>query len=282
MADVKAGLRDADPDVRSAAVRALAEFQEDKALAAGGMDLLRDPVERVRIAAASALARVGGASVVKKLADVIADANEMDEVKSSLFAGLGRADDRASLDLLVNELGARDEWAGELGAALSMRSSRKDLERILELFKDATGEAKSRIADSVRGMGKRGEDALVQLLTEDIVSLKPYIVEALESLGYVEARIRELKHRDPEVRRESAAALSLVGSRAAYRGIVLAARDPDQEVRVSVTKALERLAGPDGEAILSELENYPYVRLRGTCSGPWNGCGRRRCEEGEY
>ncbi len=262
MGDVKKSLGDADPEVRSAAVRALAAFQEDKALASGGMDLLRDPVERVRVASVAALAEAGGSVVIKRLSEVLDDANEMDEVKASLIRGLGRASNQASLELLLEELGTRDAWANELGAALSSRSSTKDLTRILERFKDATGELKTRMAQSIRAMGKRGEEALVQLLREDIASLKPFIVEALESLGYVEARIRELKHRDPVKRREAAAALSLVGSRAAYRGIVLAARDPDTEVRVAVTRALERLAGPEGQEMLSDLEGDPDARVR--------------------
>ncbi len=262
MADVKASLADADPDVRAAAVRALAAFDEDKALDSGGIGLLRDPVERVRVAAAAAIAEAGGAGAVKKLAAVLADPNEVDEVKLSLVRGLGRAADAASLELIIDALGADDERSGALVEALSRRRSRKDLGRILERFKDATGELKTRIAEGVRQMGKPGEEALVGLLAEDIVSLKPFVVEALESLGYVERRIRELKHRDPAVRREAAAALSLVGSRAAYRGIVLAARDPDGEVRVAVTRALERLAGPDGEALLAELQDDPDARVR--------------------
>lgn len=262
MGDVKSSLGDADPEVRAAAVRALAAFQEDKVLAAGGMDLMRDPVERVRIAAVAALAEAGGPAVVKKLSAVLDDANEMDEVKVSLIRGLGRASNQASLDLLIDELGTREEWTEVLGTALSSRCSTKDLTRILERFKDATGELKSRMAQSTRSMGKKGEEALLQLLREEIASLKPFIVEALESLGYVEARIRELKHRDPTVRREAAATLSLVGSRAAYRGIVLAARDPDTAVRVAVAHALERLAGPEGQEILASLENDPDAKVR--------------------
>ncbi len=262
MTDIKAALRDADPDVRVSAVKALTAFQEEKALASGGLDLLRDPVERVRVAAAAALAETSGSAVTGKLAELLSDPNEVDEVKASLVRGLGKATSPASLDLLIDELGTMEGWTAALESALSQRNSRKDLAHILERFKDATGELKPRIAEGVRGMGSNGEDALVELLGEDIVSLKPYIIETLESLGYVEARIRELKHRDPAVRRLSAAALSLVGSKAAYRGIVLAARDPDPEVRVAVARALERLAGPQGEAMLAELTDDPDSKVR--------------------
>ncbi|HAE22912.1 MAG TPA: hypothetical protein DCG47_11385 [Spirochaetaceae bacterium] len=266
LSDIKTALKDADPDVRVAAARALASFQETKALATGGMDLLRDPVERVRIAAAAALAEAGGASVVEGLKNVLNDANEVDEVKASVITGLGQAGDAASLELLCDrlEMAAPNDnaVARPLIKALAHRRTKKDLARLIERLKDATGELKARIAEALQLMGSAGENSLVELLNEDIASLKPYLVEALESLGYVEARIRELKHRDPAIREDAAQALDRVGSRAAFRGIVLAARDPDQAVRIAVTKALERLAGPEGESILAELEKDPDARVR--------------------
>lgn len=262
LSDVKAALRGADPDVRVASARALAGFHEGKALASGGLDLLRDPVERVRVAAAAALASEGGAAVIGGLKAVLDDQNEVEEVKRSLIAGLGRAGDPGSLDLLIDTLGTREDLQEELLAAIAGRTTKRDLERAVERFKDATGALKERLAEAFRRMGPAGERTMADLLGEDIASLKPYIVETLEARGYVEARIRELKHRDPSVRREAAAALAAVGSVSAYRGIVLAARDPDPEVRVAVTKALEKLAGPEGAALLAELESDPNPRVR--------------------
>lgn len=262
MADIKAALRDADPDVRVAAARALAAFHEGKALVLGGLDLLRDPVERVRLAAATALASEGGAAVMAGLKAVLDDENEVYEVKSSLVEGLGRAVDPGSLDLLIDALGSHDDLQDELLAAIACRTSKRDLERAIERFKDATGALKGGLSEAFRRMGLPGEQAMAALLEADISSLKPYIVETLEALGYVEARIQELKHRDPKIRREAASALSNVGSVSAFRGIVLAARDPDPEVRVAVTRALERLAGPEGASLLAELESDPNPRVR--------------------
>jgi HEAT repeat protein len=262
LADVKAALRDADPDVRVAAARALAGFHEGKALATGGLDLLRDPVERVRFAASAALAMEGGAAVLQGLRSVLDDPNEVDEVKHSLIEGLGRAADVGSLDLLADILGEKEVHREEIFAALEARISKRDLERLVERFKDATGDLKTLLAEAFRRMGETGERTMAALLEEDIASLKPYIVQVLESRGYVEARILELKHRDPKVRRDAASALSDVGSLQAFRGIVLAARDPDPEVRVAVTRALERLAGPEGASLLAELEADPNPRVR--------------------
>ena len=42
----------------------------------------------------------------------------------------------------------------------------------------------------------------------------------------------------------------------------MAARDPDNEVRVQVTKALERLATKEGSQILNALEEDPDRRIR--------------------
>lgn len=262
LADVKAALRDADPDVRVAAARALAGFHEGKALASGGLDLLRDPVERVRVAASAALASEGGQAVLEGLRSVLNDPNEVEEVKRSLIAGLSRASDAGSLDLLMDSLGDGEEVQEELLSALALRSSKRDMERLVERFKDATGVLKARLSEVFGRMGLPGETALDALLEEDIASLKPFIVEILESRGYVETRIQELKHRDPKVRREAAAALSRVGSVPAFRGIVLAARDPDPEVRIAVTRALEHLAGPKGAKLLAELEADPSPRVR--------------------
>ncbi|WP_455382860.1 HEAT repeat domain-containing protein, partial [Salinispira pacifica] len=54
----------------------------------------------------------------------------------------------------------------------------------------------------------------------------------------------------------------LVGTSAAFRGIVQAARDPDPEVRVKVVKALERLETDDGADILTALRADPERRVR--------------------
>lgn len=265
-ADIKAALKDADPDVRVAAARTLAAMHEAKALSSGAMDLLRDPVKRVRVASAAALAELGGAAVIAGLKQALADPNEEDEVKDSVILGLAKASDGPSLELLCDELAALDAddegRARFIVAALASRRAKKDLERIIERFKDATGSLKGRISKAMRAMGPEGEQALVDILREDVASLRPYAVEALESTGYVEARVRELKHRDPAKRMAAAQALDLVGSVAAFRGIVLAARDPHPEVRVAVTKALERLAGPEGKELLAELERDPDAKVR--------------------
>jgi HEAT repeat protein len=132
----------------------------------------------------------------------------------------------------------------------------------VERFKDAEPSLRDSITESFRIMGEYGEDAIRNLLDEDIASLRPFLADILEATGYIESRIRMLSHRDPRLRRSAASFLAKVGSKAAFRGIVLAARDPDGDVRVEVTKALERLATNEGKDILAALEQDPDRRIR--------------------
>ena len=111
-------------------------------------------------------------------------------------------------------------------------------------------------------MKEAGENSMVELLKEDIPSLRPFIVEILDTTGHVEERIRKLSHRDPMIRRDTAEFLSLVATKPAFRGMVLAARDPDEEVRVRVIKALEKLETEEGNEILQALENDPERKVR--------------------
>ncbi len=88
------------------------------------------------------------------------------------------------------------------------------------------------------------------------------MADILTRTGFVEILIRKLGHRKPQVRRESARLLADIATDVAYRGIVLAARDPDKDVRINVTKALESLATKEGEKILKSLEADPDRKVR--------------------
>lgn len=100
------------------------------------------------------------------------------------------------------------------------------------------------------------------MLEENISSVKPYLVEALEASGYVEDLIRSLKNRDPKIRRSAAVGLARVGTLSAFRALVLAARDPDENVRVEVVKALEKLDSKEGKELLDQLSRDPEKKIR--------------------
>ena len=262
VAPIRKALKDADPEVRIAAVWALHDYQEQRALNST-VEMLRDPVERVRVQVARALGSHGTETVLDRLKELLFDENEVSTVKKAAIAGLSFSETRGSVDVLVEKL--RDmtgELKDEVIRALAEKHDARSLTRMIEVFKDAEPKIREAMSEAFKRMRSRGEESLVSLLDEDIPSLLPLIYNILEETGWVESIIRRLAKRDPKERREAAALLARIGTRAAFRGIVLAARDPDEDVRVEVTKALEYLNTPEGAEILSDLENDPDKRVR--------------------
>lgn len=259
--EIKKALGDADPEVRIAATWSLVEYDETRSVTQAA-EMLRDPIERVRLNVARAVGESGGKAALDKLKETLLDENEVSSVKLAAVEGLAAAQSDRATDILVDKLEADDELQGEIKEGLSKSSKGATIKRLIERFKDGSPALRDAISDVFKLMGERSEEAIREVLEEDIPSLRPFLNEILESTGYVESRIRMLNHRDPKIRRDAADFLSTVGSAAAFRGIVLAARDPDEEVRVKVTKALERLATEDGEEILHALEEDPERRVR--------------------
>jgi HEAT repeat protein len=111
-------------------------------------------------------------------------------------------------------------------------------------------------------MGKKAEPSILEILKDEVASMKPYFVKILEETGYVDETKRQLTNRNVEVRREAAKMLSLLETLPAFRGLVLAAKDPDQEVRVCVVKALEKLKSSQSIEILEKLKEDPDSRIR--------------------
>jgi HEAT repeat protein len=263
--EIREALGDADPDVRIAALASLAELNEAKVISTNAVALLRDPLERVRDSAAEALGRVGSEDSLALLGKLLSDPDEVEPVKRAAMAGLGASGLVASVDILVDAADALESQASlaaALTAALARKTERKSLVHLVERFKDASPSVRHRLAAAFGAMGDTGEAALLELVGEDIASLKPVACEALDASGFVDARIKALNARDPALRKSAAKDLATVATPKAFRGIVQAARDPDPEVRVLVTKALEFLNSPQGEPILRELEKDPDRRVR--------------------
>ncbi len=257
---IREALGDSDPDVRIAGIWALAEFGDTRSLNQAA-DMLRDPVERVRTEAARALGTYGTDAKLKTFSEILADEHEVEPVKLAAIQGLGASKSKTAIDVLVDAVDA-EGLTRPVISALARKTTKQELSRLIEQMKDAGPKRRETLSEVFIRMGEEGEETMRELLKEDIASLRSYLNEILESTGYVEHVIRRLNHRDPAVRRQAARTLSLIGTKAAFRGIVLAARDPDEEVRVNVTKALESLNTETGKEILDDLQNDPEKRVR--------------------
>jgi HEAT repeat protein len=259
---IREAVGDADPEVRRAAVWALLEYGDQRSIKES-LDLLRDPVERVRMEAARALGAKGKPSVLDSLHEILKDPNEVESVKRAAIAGLAESGEEKSIDILVEQLRERgEELQEETLDALAQKGTKAFTKSLIGHLKDAGPELRERITEAFGRMGEKAEAPLIELLREDIASLKPHIANVLDDTGYIEHTVRKLNHRDPQVRREAAEILSHIGTISAFRGIVLASRDPDEDVRVMVTRALEQLNTESGNEILEQLKNDPDKRIR--------------------
>jgi len=261
MKEIRASLKDVDPDVRVAAIKALLGFGEIKLLNQE-TSMLHDPVERVRLATAEVIARHGNNAAIEILKNITVDPNETEVVKIGVIAGLGQAANAEGIPILVSVLDSQDEFREYAVKALSMRTAKRDITQLIEIFKDAEPQLREKLIPVFKGQGKKAEPSILEILKDEVASFKPYLVKILEETGYVDEAKRQLSNRNVEVRREAAALLSLLDTLPAFRGLVMAAKDPDQEVRVCVVKALEKLKNSQSHDILEKLKEDPDSRVR--------------------
>ncbi|MCL2804389.1 MAG: HEAT repeat domain-containing protein [Treponema sp.] len=265
MKEIRSSLKDVDPDVRIAAIKALLGFGEIKLLNQE-TSMLHDPVERVRLAAAEVIAKHGNASAMEILKTITANPNETDVVRLSVIAGLGQASGAEGISILVSVLDSFEDFRIHAEKALAMRTTRRDITQLIEIFKDAEPHLREKLIPVFKAQGKKAEPQILEILKDDVSSFKPYLVKILEETGYIDETKRRLSKRNVEIRREAAMLLSLLDTLPAFRGLVLAAKDPDQEVRVCVVKALEKLKNDKGTSpsrdILEKLKDDPDSRIR--------------------
>jgi len=259
--EIRASLKDVDPDVRVAAIKSLLGFGEIKLLNQE-TSMLRDPVERVRLATAEVIAIHGNTAAMEILKTIITDQNETDTVKIGVIEGLGQAVGAEGIPILVSVLDSDDDLRVYAEKALTMRISKKDITQLIEIFKDAEPPLREKLIPIFKVQGRKAEPQIVEILKDEVASIKPYIVKILEETGFINEAKKRLSNRNVEIRREAALMLSLMETLPAFRGLVLAAKDPDQEVRVCVVKALEKLKSPHSREILESLKGDPDGRIR--------------------
>ena len=261
MKELRASLKDVDPDVRVAAIKALLGYGEIKLLNQE-TSMLHDPIERVRLATAEVIARHGNAAAIEILKNVTVDPNETDVVKIGVIDGLGQAVNAEGIEVLVSVLDKQEEFQEYAVDALAKRTSKRDLSQIIEIFKNAEPKLREKLVQVFKKQGKEAEPSVLEILKEEVRSLKPYLVKILEETGYIEETKRRLSSRDASVRRDAANMLSLMDTLTAFRGLVLAAKDPDHEVRICVVRALEKLKGSQSYDFLEKLKQDPDSRVR--------------------
>ncbi len=256
-----AAVQDADPEVRAACAWTLVSSGSDEDRRQC-LPLLHDPVEAVRTSTARAFAIHAGPAFFEELKQVLDSKNEMVPVQTTVIEGLVESPFEESVDLLVGQVQKSGDLQGAALNALRKKQGHKMITRLLEHIQKAEAESRSQLIGAVRSMGDSAESVLETYLFESAHPLRSIAVQVLEAIGSIDAQIRHLTNRDPSVRREAAAFLFNAGTLNAYRGLVQAARDPDEEVRAFVIRALDALDSDRGRTILEQLKNDPQKKIR--------------------
>jgi HEAT repeat protein len=141
-------------------------------------------------------------------------------------------------------------------AALSGRPcerTRQLLFRLLERDREAR-------ADVIQALSRIGDSRAVPKLTAMFASCTPdeqvLVIDALEAIeapGIEPFLARQLDHQNAIVRRHAVRALVRIGTAPALRRIVIALRDPNPRVRLTVSKALASCPHPIARATLERL-----------------------------
>lgn len=259
--EIRKSLHDSNPEVRIAAVWALSDYNKGEFLSSC-FDLLRDPVESVRKEVGMTLATLGNPKTLSVLKQSLFDSNESLSVKNAVLHGLSISKSEDILEILLLKLEENIELQEEIILTLSKKDSKEDLIKILNFMEKTTPSVRHNIIKAIKIMGDKAESIIEILLFSANKIVHKHAVTILDDSGIIDLRIRQLAHRDLPTRRKAAEFLLKTGTKKSFRGIILAAKDPDPEIRIQVIKALDLLNSTEGLSILEELKNDPEKRVK--------------------
>ncbi len=259
--EIKKSLSDSNPEVRIAAMWSLSDYNNGELLALC-FNLLRDPVELVREEVGRVLGTLGSAESIRELKQTLFDKNESNAVKIAVLKGLAISSSSEVLDILLLKLEENIELQDDIVISISRKNNPDDIKKILAFMEKTTSPIRTYLVRAIRLMGEKAELFIEELLFKGNKVLHKHAVAILEENGIVDLRIRQLAHRDPEIRLKAAEFLAKAGTKKAFRGIILSAKDPDTRIRVQLVKALDQMTTAEGLPVLEELKDDPEKRVR--------------------
>ena len=286
-------LKEADETIRCQAVQALGEVGGDTGTTMAALvELLKDASAPVKATAARALGALGKAAepAVSALVPLLQDREEAVRTAAAEAIALVGPLDQADTDTLAEGLVSPDnvvraqtaQALGTIGAAAEDAAP-----ALVEAMADRNDRVR---AEAVEALGKIGESAaavavpgLVRALRDQDNWVSAKAAEALGQMGEsddatIAALIGSLNHLNPEVRRNAAEAIGILGAAGAAAGTGLAleeaARDEDGGVRSQAILALGTMgctSTASVEVILTGFQDAdPLVRAAAVVSvGRW-------------
>jgi HEAT repeat protein len=284
---VVALLTDTEETIRAAAVGVLGRLHQTDALA-GIVERLVDESKAVRRAAIGALARMDARLVTVALLrnrrvlterhiDVLCVMrnNPHPLQRGFVETSLGHANEQVRGAAIAAFAAQGSDLVDTLEPMLADRSaevrrsaisalSRCPSERTRQLLLALLDREKEARAEVIRALGRVGDARVIPNVIAIFDSCTPEeqvdaidVLEAIEPFGAEPFLARQLDHQDARVRRHAVKALVRIGTTSALRRIVIALRDDNPRVRMTVSKALASCPHPIARNTLERLSVDP-------------------------
>ena len=260
-------LSDEDVNVRLAAVEALGNLQDPRAVDALVQALRNDTDARVREAAAESLGEIDSPRAIPGLTAALG-AERVAAVRAKIAWALGEIDDPRALDALTAAV--RDtsvEVRRQVVWAIGEIQSAEGIPALTTAAKDADAEVRK---NAIEGLGeiqdKRALPVLEAALRDADVEVRR---QAVESIGELEdmktapaGLLAALRDEDKEVRKAAAESLGNIEDEEAVPALVPLTRDRDTEVKHAAVEALANIGGARVIEVMAALlkDDDPEIR----------------------
>jgi HEAT repeat protein/beta-lactamase regulating signal transducer with metallopeptidase domain len=263
---VQALRTDSDAGVREAAASALGEIESARAVPGLIAALGSERVAAVRAKIAWALGEIEDARAVEALGAAVRDPEV--EVRRQVVWALGEIESATAVPMLIPALRDADaETRKQAAWALGEIESPDAIDALATATKDANAEVRK---EAVSALGqiedKRALPALTVAIGDAEVEVRRQAIEAigqLDDLGSAPpALISALKDPDREVRKAAAEAVGQLEDEAAVPALIPLTRDADGDVKRAAVEALANIGGTRAIETLAALlkDDDPEIR----------------------
>lgn len=257
---------DTDAGVREAAAEALGEIDSPRAVPGLIAALGAEKATAVRAKIAWALGEIDDPRAVEALGAAVRDPEA--EVKREAVWALGELESRSAVPMLIPALRDADvETRKRAADALGQLESPDAIDALSAATKDTDAEVRQQAVEALGDIGdKRALPALSAAAGDGAVEVRREAVEAigqLEDLGSAPpALITALRDDDREVRKSAAEALGQIEDEAAVPALIPLTRDTNVDVKRTAVEALASIGGARAIEVMAALlkDDDPEVR----------------------
>ncbi|MDF2774494.1 MAG: peptidase BlaR1 [Geminicoccaceae bacterium] len=263
---VQALRNDTDARVREAAAEALGEIDSPRAVPGLVAALGSEKVGAVRAKVAWALGEIDDPRAVEALGAAVRDPEA--QVRREVVWALGELEAPAAVPMLIPALRDSDAETRQRAAeALGHLESPDAIDALSAATKDAEAEVRKNAVAALGEIGdKRALAALSAAVRDAEVEVRREAISAignLEDLGSAPpALLAAVRDEDREVRRAAAEALGQIEDEAAVPALIPLTRDTNSDVKRAAVEALAEIGGAQAIEVMAALlkDEDPEIR----------------------